>query len=161
VRKVLVVLVLVVGGLWIFDPFGGDELPEATDGAWVGDQRAALKDKRVTTGRFKSTKHDTQEITSGWEPISDRIVEVLRNSPHFPPFGGGKPTVATDVETKVAMMMREAEATIGVVVINHPEGVCGGVMGCKTAVPAILPDGATLYVWGPQGDEPVVLTGKG
>ena len=45
--------------------------------------------------------------------------------------------------------------------INHPGGVCGGVMGCKAAVPAVLPDGAKLYVWEPGTDEPVVLAGKG
>jgi len=154
-------VVLIFGAIWMFEPFGDDELSEATDAEWVAEQRAALKDKRITTGRFKSTEHGTREITSGWEPISDRIVEVLRDSPHFPPIGGGKPSVATDVETKVAMMMRDEDAVIGVVVINHPGGVCGGVMGCKTAVPVILPEASTLYVWEPDKNEPVVLTGKG
>ncbi|MPZ84708.1 MAG: hypothetical protein GEV28_31725 [Actinophytocola sp.] len=159
VRRFVLVVLAVVAVFWVFDPFG-DELPEATDSGWVAEQRAALEGKRLTTGRFKSTEHDTLEVTSGWRPISDRIVEVLRNSPHFPPFPGGRPNVAGDVETKVAMMMREAEATTGVVVINNDE-VCSGPMGCTAAVPVILPEGSTLYVWERNEDEPVTLTGKG
>jgi hypothetical protein len=160
VRRAIIVIGLIVGAIWLLDPLGEDELPEATDAEWVAEQRSALEGKRVTTGRFKSTEHETLEITSGWEPISDRITEVLRDSPHFPPFGAGKPSVATDVETKAAMMTRAEDAAVGVVVINHPGGVCGGAMGCRTAVPAILPDDARLFVWEPGNDEPVVLTGK-
>jgi hypothetical protein len=160
VRKFIVIILAFVAVFWIVDPFG-DGLPEATDEDWVAEQAEMVADKRLTTGRFLSTSHDdVVEVTSGWEPISDRVADLLRNSPDFPDFPSkAKPNVAGDVETKAAMMMREAEADIGVVVINHPQ-ICNQSMGCTVAVPAILQEGSTLYVWERDSDKPVVLTGK-
>jgi hypothetical protein len=121
------------------------------ESSWAAQQRQVMQDARVTSGRYITNQaSDPQAITSGWNAppgISDRIVGLLRNSPNFPNFpSSGKPNVAGDVETKVAMVMREAGATSAVVAINHPQ-MCDGVMGCKGAVTAILPKGSVLYVW--------------
>jgi hypothetical protein len=136
----------------------------AGDPSWAAEQQNAIQDQRVTSGRYITNQvADPQAITSGWNTppgISDRITDLLRISPNFPNFPSrGKPAVAGDVETKVAMVMKEAGATSGVVAINHPQ-MCDGVMGCKSAVAAILPQGSVLYVWELGASQSIEVTGE-
>jgi hypothetical protein len=114
---------------------------------------------RVTTGRFMTSSDETvQTITSGIDPLSTIADGYLRAS-DFPYPSRGKPSVIADVETKLAAKMRHDGVTTAVLAINHPT-VCDGVMGCRQAVPAILPEGSALFVWELDGDAPVKLTGR-
>lgn len=68
---------------------------------------------------------------------------------------------ASHVEVKAAAAMRRGEVKHGVLVINHPGGPCTGDLGCTTALPLVLSEGATLTVWWPseQGMQSQQFTG--
>ena len=72
----------------------------------------------------------------------------------------GDPSFAGDVETKVAMVMREGGATSGVVAINHPR-MCTGPVSCRVAITAILPKGSVLYVWELGATRSIECDGEG
>jgi nucleic acid/nucleotide deaminase of polymorphic system toxin len=57
--------------------------------------------------------------------------------------------LATHVEAKTALMMREGEIASGVVVINHEEGPCPGAYSCQAVLGVLLPEGYVLTVWWP------------
>jgi hypothetical protein len=65
------------------------------------------------------------------------------------------------VEVKAAAAMRKSEVKHGVLVINHPGGPRTGDLGCTTALPLVLTEGATLTVWWPseQGMQSQQFTG--
>lgn len=131
-----------------------------TDPAWARAQQNEIRGNRLTTGRYMASAAATvQQITSGYDRFSDLADGYLRESEDFDYPGRGKPTVITDVETKLAAAMRSNGVTTAVVAINHPL-VCDGVLSCKQAVPAILPTGSVLYVWELDKDQPVTLAGK-
>jgi hypothetical protein len=134
----------------------------ATDPSWAQKQQARIRSAYLTTGRYFTNNDATvRTITSGWTAgVSDRAAEVLRISPNFPNFPKkAKPTVAADVETKIAEKMRETGATNGVVAINHPK-MCDGAMGCTAAVAAILPLGSVLHVWELDATTPITVSGR-
>lgn len=131
-----------------------------TDPAWAREQQDAIRGNRLTTGRYMTSATATaQQITSGYGHLSDLADGYLRDSDDFDYPSRGKPNVITDVETKLAAAMRSSGVATAVVAINHPQ-VCDGVLGCKQAVPAILPEGSVLYVWELGKDQPVTLAGK-
>jgi hypothetical protein len=134
----------------------------ATDPRWAQKQQASIRWEYLTTGRYFTDQDATvRTITSGWTAgVSDRAADILHSSPNFPNFPKtAKPTVAGDVETKMAEMMRESGATNGVVAINHPK-MCDGAMGCTSAVAAILPTGSVLHVWELDATTAITISGK-
>ncbi|HEY3749607.1 MAG TPA: DddA-like double-stranded DNA deaminase toxin [Pseudonocardiaceae bacterium] len=135
----------------------------AADRSWAQKQQRATRSEYLTTGRYFTDKDATvRTLTSGWDAaVSDRAADILRDSPNFPNMPKtAKPTVAGDVETKLAEMMRESGATSGVVAINHPK-MCDGAMGCTIAVAAILPVGSVLHVWELDATTVLTISGKG
>jgi type IV secretory pathway TrbF-like protein len=134
----------------------------ATDPSWAQKQQASIRSQYLTTGRYFTNDDATvRTVTSGWTAgLSDRAADILRISSNFPNFPkAAKPTVAADVETKIAEMMRESGATNGVVAINHPK-MCDGAMGCTAAVAAILPVGSVLHVWELDATAPITVFGR-
>jgi hypothetical protein len=135
----------------------------AADRSWAQKPQRATRSEYLTTGRYFTDKDATvRTLTSGWDAaVSDRAADILRDSPNFPNMPKtAKPTVAGDVETKLAEMMRESGATSGVVAINHPK-MCDGAMGCTIAVAAILPVGSVLHVWELDATTVLTISGKG
>lgn len=86
-----------------------------------------------------------------------RTLSSLSGKVDMPPVG--RHPAITHVETKVAMMMREAELTTGVVVINNEEGPCPGAYSCSRVLSVVLAEGATLTVWWPNMNKQTFVGG--
>ena len=168
-RKFLLVVALLVAAWWVFS---GDErfacaddgaCPSSVDGAsgdarWARDRYESIRTESLTAGLFYDGDGHQHEFSSGDEDISERIEDLLRSSRRVSmPAVGRHPTV-THVEPKVAMRMREGEVDRGVLVINHPEGPCPGVFSCSRTIEVVLPHGAALTVWWPDGDTMTSMT---
>jgi hypothetical protein len=59
-------------------------------------------------------------------------------------------SIASHVETKLAVHMATTGLTSATVTINHTP--CEGDLGCDTLLPQVLPEGATLTVYGTTAD---------
>jgi hypothetical protein len=117
----------------------------AKDTGWAAAQFLSIKDDKITTGLFYDDDGIRHTFVSG-EDGAERAAEVLAEV--------GAPAspirtypAASHVEVKAAVAMRDGDVTSGVMVINHSGGPCPGDLGCATAVPYALPDGAWLVVW--------------
>ena len=134
----------------------------ATDPSWAQKQQAGIRsayfDHRPVLHQQRCHRADSHQrldrraVGSGRRQPADlaELPKLLEKA---------KPTVAADVETKIAEMMRESGATNGVVAINHPK-MCDGAMGCTTAVAAILPVGSVLHVWELDATTAITISGK-
>lgn len=79
---------------------------------------------------------------------------------HLATLGMGNLAIASHVETKLAVHMATAGLTNVTVTINNTP--CAGPLGCDTMLPVVLPDGATLTVYGTNEDgTPAVNTYTG
>ncbi|MGH3620293.1 MAG: DddA-like double-stranded DNA deaminase toxin [Sciscionella sp.] len=99
---------------------------------------------------------------SGYDDDADRVVELLDELGAPFPDSGPHPGAA-HVEPKAAAQMRDGAQGIGVMVINHPRGVCFGAEGlsCQEILPLLLAPGAKLYVWSPGATRPARFVGRG
>lgn len=133
-------------------PDGIDDAAE--DAAWAADRIASIKDDLITTGLLHDEDGTEVRIESGesghaferaWEYLQPYAGKQITDQP------AGK-QAAGHVETKAAALMRDAEQTTGVLVINNPDGPCTYVSGagCLTAIRLILPKGSSLVVWWPE-----------
>ncbi|MER6988409.1 DddA-like double-stranded DNA deaminase toxin [Saccharopolyspora hirsuta] len=135
----------------------------ARDPQWARNRLAELPKREhdgPTHGTFIDTDGTRTPLVSGTDQESHTAAVMLINSEHFPdmPSPNGSPAAASHVETKAAQRMRDSGQTFGVVVVNN--SVCGGDYGCRSAVQAILPQGACLVVWSPNATSPITLNGK-
>jgi hypothetical protein len=129
------------------------------DPEWAREQQDLIRDQPLTVGRFITPKRDEPStMRSGFDNLSRYANSILKSSDDFPYPAVGRPNVITDVETKLAALMRRNDIPVAVVAINHPE-VCVGAMSCTRAIPAILGEGQTLYVWELDAEEPQKFTG--
>lgn len=172
-----IVLVLVfVGALWVFDPFGGTAGPEppeslrqaATDSQWAATQLAQLSARAEgdkTRGLFfrpgKATRPLLVISGRGDGPEQDpRYYESARqlliDSGEFD--ANTAANAAAHVEVKAAAYMRLNSLSYAVIVINHASGPCGNEdgtgAGCTRAAPIVMPEGYRLMVWWPAQPEP-------
>ncbi|MBB5155096.1 DddA-like double-stranded DNA deaminase toxin [Saccharopolyspora phatthalungensis] len=131
----------------------------ARDPKWADQIRKRLPsrgDGGQTIG-FGFDRDGTElHITSGHDvSLSEPARLTLHNSRNFWTDSRGAPTVTLHVEVKYVEMMRQAGQTYGVVVVNNE--VC---MGCRSAVPELLPEGSTLVVWQPGSSQPLTFIGR-
>lgn len=150
------------------DSASGDGCPDGieaatTDAEWAADRIASLReaDAKLTTGLYYDPDGTEHRVTSGRQDISARIEELPRSSGKVAMPAVGEHPAITHVETKIAMRMREAEVTTGVVVINNEEGPCPGPFSCQAVLGVVLPAGYTLTVWWPGRTEPQTFAGQG
>jgi hypothetical protein len=127
----------------------------AADADWAADRITTIKDDPITTGLLydeDGTEHRIETGESGhaferaWEYLKPYAGKQITDKP------AGK-QAAGHVETKAAALMRDAEQTTGVLVMNNPDGPCTYVSGagCLIAIRLILPKGSSLVVWWPGG----------
>lgn len=109
--------------------------------------RSAGERRQKTHGRWFAPGQDATELVSGVDALTERVNEALRaeGCPRRPV------TAAADVELKLAAHMRDQGVREATLVINNEP--CRGDLGCDTLVPAILPEGYSLTVFGPGGFE--------
>ena len=94
----------------------------ADDAAWAADRIASITDKTVTFGLFYDADGMEHEYDSQKGAASDLAVKVGRDAQVFP--RSGRPNVVDHVEVKAAAAMRDSDETVGVLVINNPDGPC-------------------------------------
>jgi SCP1.201-like deaminase len=134
-------------------PEAGRARPEL-GGATTATRRAAQG--QATTGLFFDSSPDSYTaLSSGTDDLSERAAEILNDA-------GVSDVNLTHVETKIAAKMRDNEIAFGVLVINNTF-VCGGpdAPGCRGALPVILLEGATLYVWAKDARSVLIFKGRG
>lgn len=128
----------------------------AQDSEWAAERMRTIADDGITTGLLYDEDGNEERITSGRGGAYGSVLAYLQ------PYGGSllrdRPPgsqVAEHVEAKAAAVLRDAEQTNGVLVINNPDGPCGYAsgIGCIAAVELILRSGATMDVWWPQGHQ--------
>jgi SCP1.201-like deaminase len=130
----------------------------ALDPNWAAEQqqRVELRKGKPTTGLFFDSSPDSYTaLSSGTDDLSERAAEILNDA-------GVSDVNLTHVETKIAAKMRDNEIAFGVLVINNTF-VCGGpdASGCRGALPVILLEGATLYVWTKDARSVLIFKGRG
>jgi len=168
VRKFLLVVIALVLA-WIFvvpscSKFGCDSAlatAHADDGScpaslrgaaqdpdWAADRLKTIADRPLTVGLFYDEDGTQHTYTSGRDDDSDLAEEILQDVGATPSRIDTYPA-ATHVEIKIAALMRENEVDYGVLVINHPGGVCNGEdgMSCQEVLGLVLAPGDTLVVW--------------
>jgi hypothetical protein len=133
----------------------------AIDPKWAEQQqqRGELRNGKVTTSLFFETSLEIYTaLSSGRDDLSERAASILTEAG----YSDIDPDPATHAEAKVAVKMREDEASFGVLVINNTY-VCGqsGPIGCRDAVAVILPKGATLYIWTKNARQVLAIKGRG
>ncbi len=128
----------------------------AQDADWAADRMRFIADDDITTGLLYDEDGNEEKITSGRGGAHELAVEYLE------PYAGAvlrdRPPgsqVAEHVEAKAAAVLRDAEQSHGVLVINNPEGPCGYAsgIGCVAAIELILPAGTAMDVWWPRGHQ--------
>jgi len=121
----------------------------------VKDSAGKRKGKPTTGLFFDSSPDGYTALSSGTDELSERVAQILNNAG----ISGVNPT---HVETKIAARMRDNEIVFGVLVINNTF-LCGGpdAPGCRGALPAILSEGATLYVWAKDAGSVLIFKGRG
>ena len=147
-------------------PDSGDGCPDslagaATDARWAADRITTISDPdvKVTTGLAYDQDGEPHRVVSGQDADAAEISVMLRDLGVAADPTGRYPA-ATHAEAKVALWMRKGNVRTVVMVINNQRGVCAGTaQNCDAIVPALLPQGATLYVWSPGRDTPVKFTG--
>ncbi|WP_291417727.1 DddA-like double-stranded DNA deaminase toxin [Actinophytocola sp.] len=128
----------------------------ALDPNWATQQqeRPELVRGKTTTGLFfELSPDDYIALSSGSDDLSERAASLLRDIGYDNP----DPNPATHVEAKIAAKMHDASTLFGVLVINNTF-VCGG---CNDAVRALLPEGATLWIWTKSARQVLVIKGRG
>lgn len=166
-RKILVVAALLFLAWWLFirpgttefgcdtaaamtahaatTQAGSDECPPsaqaaAGDPAWAAERIDSIADSRLTTGLLYDADGTEHTLSSGYDDDAERVIDLLDEvGAPFP--GSGPHPGAAHVEPKAAALLRDAEQTIGVMVINNEGGVCSGRQGlsCQEILPLLLP----------------------
>jgi hypothetical protein len=100
-----------------------------------------------THGRWSSpdAPSDLQPIVSGRK---DDLYE--QTDRYLAENGMERYSIASHVETKLAVHMATTGMMNATVTINHTP--CEGDLGCDTLLPQVLPEGATLTVYGTKAD---------
>jgi hypothetical protein len=108
-----------------------------------------------THGRWFAAGGEDQEIVSGEGAAADRAAEFLKslNMPRR-----GVPFIASHVETKLAVHMRDTGLRHATVLINNLP--CPGLFGCEALIGMILPAGSTLTIYGSDGYEQTIAGGE-
>jgi hypothetical protein len=108
-----------------------------------------------THGRWFAPGVGDQEIVSGEGAAADTAAEFLEslNMPRR-----GVPFIASHVETKLAVHMRNTGIRHATVLINNLP--CPGLFGCEALIGMILPAGSTLTIYGSDGYEQTIAGGK-
>jgi len=108
-----------------------------------------------THGRWFAPESPDQEIVSGEGADADMAAEFLKslNMPRR-----GVPFIASHVETKLAVHMRNHDIQHATVLINNVP--CLGMFGCEALIGMILPAGSTLRIYGSNGYEQTIAGGR-
>ncbi len=99
-----------------------------------------------THGRWTTPDGEVRPLVSGYGELLEECEKA------FPDLGlrRGLPNIAAHVETKLAAYMRNHNIPTATLIINN--WPCeDGPLTCEQVVPALLPEGHTLTVYGPNG----------
>ncbi|GAA4902552.1 DddA-like double-stranded DNA deaminase toxin [Stackebrandtia albiflava] len=108
-----------------------------THGRWVGRSEF---DRKLQSG----ADEETRAVDELWSRVRrpDEVPSLM---------------IATHVEPKFAVRMRRQELKNETIVINNPDGPCGYATslryGCDQILPRLLPPGASLTVYWPDGNQ--------
>ncbi len=125
--------------------------PRSAEPAEVQAARASLpppvvKGTRTRThGSWFSAGEPPSSITSG---TADGL--YANTQAYLEEHGMGRTVIGSHVETKLAVHMRQEDLRDVTVALNHRP--CEGRFGCDTLLPQVLPEGATLTVYGVEQD---------
>jgi hypothetical protein len=123
----------------------------ARDPGWAAERAESIpRGDRKTTGLLYDSDGVGHSYTSGEKDDAAAEAVALLKEVGAPSSPIGTYPAASHVEVKAATAMRRGEVKHGVLVINHPGGPCSGDLGCTTALPLVLTEGATLTVWWPS-----------
>jgi hypothetical protein len=135
----------------------------ASDASWAAQQQQEMT-ATLTIGHYITNRSPPR---CGSRAVgTNRTVSRIESSIFFEvrrasqTLAKANRTLPATWRLKVAMVMREAGATSGVVAINHPQ-MCSGPVSCRVAVTTILPKGSVLYVWELGAGESIECDGEG
>ena len=129
-----------------------DSIEQAADDAeWAAARAESIpRTDRKTTGLLYDSDGAEHSFTSGEKDDAANEAAATLQEVGAPASPIGTYPAASHVEVKAAAAMRSGNVKNGVLVINHPGGPCPGELGCTTALPLVLSEGATLTVWWPS-----------
>lgn len=130
---------------------------EITSGFWIDDNG---RERSIVSGQGERVDHeyldlDYQKSINYWRVIIDQVVPQKHRNALW------NHTVAGHAEIKAAIQMRADNVRHASIVINNPDGPCGGKpVLCQELLKKYLRKGSTLTIYWPGGNY-IIINGEG
>ncbi|MFE0020494.1 DddA-like double-stranded DNA deaminase toxin [Amycolatopsis sp. NPDC059021] len=118
------------------------ERGQKTHGRWFANG-STEPDREIVSGKHDANPDDPDDVS--YETAQAHLTRL----------GFNRLAIASHVETRLAVRMARTELREVTVTINHVP--CPGPFGCDTVLPAVLPPGKTLTVYGVKADGTYVV----